>query len=127
MNSDLFTNINFEHFYLDHKKENAAMTIASTPYTVNIPYAIFKTKENKVLSFKEKPINTHYANAGIYLLKRELLTEIPKNKFFNTTDLMNKLLEQNKKLIHSPIFGYWIDIGQHGDYKKAKEIIKNMP
>ena len=39
---------------------------------------------------------------------------------------MEKLLKQGKKIIHSTIYGYWIDIGQHIDYERAKEIVKHL-
>ncbi|MFA4853069.1 MAG: sugar phosphate nucleotidyltransferase, partial [Bacteroidales bacterium] len=40
MNSDLFTNINYEDFYLNFINENADMSVASIPYNVSVPYAI---------------------------------------------------------------------------------------
>lgn len=126
LNSDVFTNIDFEDFYLDFEKENADMAVASIPYSVDIPYAIMELNENNITSFKEKPKNTYYANAGIYLIKKESLKYIPKNSFFNATDLMDNILENKGKLIHSPITGYWIDIGKHDDYNKAKEIIRHL-
>jgi dTDP-glucose pyrophosphorylase len=125
-NSDLFTNINYEDFYLAFHNQNAEMAIASVPYTVNIPYAILEEEQNIVKRFKEKPINTHYANAGIYLLNKELLNEIPKNSFYNMTDLMQATIDSNKKIIHNPLIGYWIDIGKKEDLEKAKEVAKHL-
>lgn len=126
LNSDLFTNIDFEDFYLNFINENAEMAVASIPYSVDIPYAIMELNEDCITSFKEKPKNTYYANAGIYLIKKEIVSLIPKNSFFNATDLMDGIMAQNGKLIHHPITGYWIDIGKHDDYNKAKEIIKHL-
>lgn len=126
LNSDVYTNIDFEDFYLNFEKENADMAVASIPYSVDIPYAIMELNENNITSFKEKPKNTYYANAGIYLIKKESLEHIPKNSFFNATDLMNCIMANNGKLIHRPITGYWIDIGKHDDYNKAQEIIKHL-
>lgn len=126
LNCDVFTNINFEDFYLNFEKENADMAVASIPYSVDIPYAIMELNDNTITSFKEKPKNTYYANAGIYLIKKESIKYIPKNSFFNATDLMDVIMANNGKLIHSPITGYWIDIGKHDDYKKAKEIIRHI-
>jgi dTDP-glucose pyrophosphorylase len=125
-NSDLFTNIDFEKLYLAYLNQCAEIAIASVPYTVNIPYAIFEEKNNIIKSFKEKPINNHYANAGIYVLRKELLKEIPKDSFYNITDLMQSLLEKNRKIIHNPLIGYWIDIGKFEDLNKAKEIVKHL-
>lgn len=126
LNSDVFTNIDFEDFYLNFEKENADMAVASIPYSVDIPYAIIELNDKCITSFKEKPKNTYYANAGIYLIKRESLKHIPHNTFFNATDLMDCIMRNQGKLIHSPITGYWIDIGQLDDYNKAKEIIKHL-
>jgi len=51
---------------------------------------------------------------------------IPKNTFYNITDLMSLLIEQKRTIIHNPIIGYWIDIGQHQDYENAQEIAKHL-
>lgn len=126
LNSDIFTNINFEDFYLDFEKENADMAVASIPYSVDIPYAIMELNDNNITSFKEKPKQTFYANAGIYLIRDKCLEYIPKNAFFNATDLMEKIIKHQGKLIHSPITGFWIDIGKHDDYVKAQQIAKYL-
>ena len=126
LNADVFTNMNFELFYLDFVKEKADMAVASIPYSVDIPYAVMELNECLITSFIEKPRNTYYANAGIYLIKSEKIELVPQNSFYNATDLMNNIIRQNGKLIHSPITGYWIDIWKHDDYKKANEIIKHI-
>ena len=66
------------------------------------------------------------SNAGIYMFKKELVSKIPKNKFFDITDLMNILLLEEKKILHDPIRGYWIDIGKPSDYQNAKEFVKHL-
>jgi dTDP-glucose pyrophosphorylase len=126
MNSDILTNIDYEDFYKSFIAENADIMVASIPYQVNLPYAIFDANEREVKSFKEKPNYTYYANAGIYLIKKEMLIDIPKDKLFNATDLMNHVIRSNKKLIHYPIRGYWLDIGKHDDYDKAQKDIAHI-
>ena len=126
LNSDVFTNIDFEDFYLSFEQANADMAVASIPYSVDIPYAIMELNDNCITSFKEKPKNTYYANAGLYLIKKESLSHIPKNYFYNATDLMDSIIANHGKLIHSPITGYWIDIGKQDDYNKAKEIFRHL-
>jgi len=126
INSDVLTSIDFEDFYMNYMDTNADMAVASTSYSVDIPYAIMELDDNCITSFKEKPKNTYYANAGIYLFNKKSVELIKKNTFFNATDLMNLILSTNGKLIHSPITGYWIDIGKHDDYNKAKEIMRHL-
>lgn len=126
MNSDLLTNINYEDFYLHFKEHNAEMSVAAVPYTVSVPYGIFDLDGRNIRGLIEKPTYNYYANAGIYLIKRSALDEIPEDTFFNATDLIEKFLAENKKVIRFPINGTWIDIGNPQEYKKANELVKHM-
>lgn len=122
-NSDLLTNIDYEHFFLDFIAQDADLAIVTIPYQVNVPYAVLETDNFRVLSFKEKPTYTYYSNGGIYLMKREVLKYLPYNTFFNATDLMEKLIEDNLKVVSYPLIGYWLDVGKHEDFEKAQKDI----
>lgn len=126
MNSDLFTNINYEDFYLHFKEHDAEMSVAAVPYTVSVPYGIFDLNGRDIQGLIEKPTYNYYANAGIYLIKRSALDEIPVDTFFNATDLIEKLIAENKKVIRFPLNGTWIDIGNPQEYQKANELVKHM-
>ena len=92
MNSDLFTNIDYEDFFLH---------------------------------FQQHKYN-YYANAGIYLIKKRALVEIPEVTFFHATHLIEKLIAQGKKVIRYPLNGTWIDIGTQQEYERAKELVKHL-
>lgn len=126
MNSDLFTNIDYEDFYLHFIEHNADMSVAAVPYSISIPYGIFDLDGRDIKGISEKPIYNYYANAGIYLIRKSVLKYISKDKFFNATDFIDVLIENNLKVIRFPITGYWIDIGQHADLKKAEELVKHL-
>jgi NDP-sugar pyrophosphorylase family protein len=126
MNSDLLTNIDLEYFYLSFIEANADLAVACIPYQVNVPYAVMEISGHKVLGFKEKPTYIHYSNAGIYLMKKEVIQFVPKNLPFNATDLMEKLIQNGREVVSFPHNGYWLDIGKHEDYNKAQEDIKHL-
>lgn len=126
MNSDLFTNIDYEDFFLHFRQHDADLSVAAVPYTVNVPYGIFDLDGHNVKGILEKPVYNYFANAGIYLIKRSILKEIPNEEFFNATDLMNKLIVEKKKIIRFPISGYWIDIGSPGEFQKAKDLVGHI-
>ena len=125
-NSDLLTTIDYEDFFLNFIDSKADMMVAAIPYPVKIPYAILEVEQNHVRAFREKPEYTYYANTGIYLLKNEILSMIPVNQPFDTTDLMDHLLESGKKLAYYPMVAYWLDIGKPDDYKKAQDDIQHL-
>lgn len=126
MNSDLFTNIDYEDFYLHFKEHDAEMSVAAVPYTVSIPYGIFDLEGRNIHGLIEKPTYNYYANAGIYLIKRRALDEIPNDTFFNATDLIEKLISEGKTVIRFPLNGTWIDIGSKVEYEKAQELVKHI-
>ncbi len=126
MNSDLFTNINYEDFYLHFIEHNAEMSVAAVPYTVSVPYGIFDLEGRDIQGLIEKPTYNYYANAGIYLIKKSALDEIPDDTFFNATDLIEKLIAEGNKVIRFPLNGTWIDIGNPQEYQKANELVKHL-
>lgn len=126
MNSDLFTNINYEDFYLHFKEHDADMSVAAVPYTVSVPYGIFDLDGRNIQGLIEKPTYNYYANAGIYLIKRSALNEIPEDTFFNATDLIEKLISEDKEVIRFPLNGTWIDIGNPQEYQEANELVKHL-
>lgn len=125
-NSDLLTNIDYEQFFLEFIKQDADLAVLTIPYQVNVPYAVLETHNGQVKSFKEKPTYTYYSNGGIYLIKKEMLSYIPKDTFFNATDLMEELIKNNLKVISFPFSGYWLDVGKHEDFEKAHIDIHNI-
>ncbi len=126
-NSDILTNLDYEQFYLDFIEKEADFSLVSIPYQVNIPYAVLEEGDDGCIkNFKEKPTYTYYSNGGIYLMKKSVLDYIPKDTFFNATDLMDKLIVEKKKVISYPLAGYWLDVGKHEDFKKAQEDINKI-
>ena len=127
MNSDLFTNINYEDFYLHFKEHDADMSVAAVPYSVQVPYGIFKIEERRnITGLVEKPTYDYYANGGIYLIKKPALDLIPEDTFFNATDLIEALIAAGKKVIRFPLNATWIDIGNPQEYKRANELVSHM-
>ena len=125
MNSDLFTNINYEDFYLHFKEHDADMSVAAVPYDVSIPYGILDLEGRNILGLIEKPKYNYYANAGIYLIKRHVLDKIPEDTYFNATDLIEKLIAEGRSVIRYPLNGTWIDIGNPQEYQKAQDLSKH--
>ncbi|MDE6637338.1 MAG: CBS domain-containing protein [Muribaculaceae bacterium] len=126
MNSDLLTDIDFEDFYLHFKENDAMMSAAAIPYSVSVPYGIFELNGRNISGVTEKPVLNLYANAGIYLIKKEALKYIPEKKVFNATDLIEALVADKQSVIRYPLTGLWIDIGTPEEYKKAQELVRHL-
>ena len=102
MNSDLFTDINYEDFYLHFKQHDADMSVAAVPYDVDIPLGILNLEGRTITGLTEKPHFGYYANAGIYLIRKSALELIPENQIFHSTDLVKALIAAKRKVIRFP-------------------------
>jgi len=125
-NSDILTNLDYEDFFIDFLNKKADLSVLSVPYVVDIPYAVLETSDGLIHSFKEKPTYTYYSSGGIYIMKKEIIEHIPDNVFFNATDLLEFLIKNGNKVITYPMRGYWLDIGNPEDYKKANQDFEHI-
>lgn len=124
LNSDLIHDIDYEKFYLQFLSSGADMAVLSIPYNVTVPYAVLQTNEGRIVSLQEKPTYTYYSNGGVYLMKQSVVGFIPPGQNFDTTDLIEKLIARNLKVVSYPHNGFWLDIGRIEDYKKANTIFE---
>ncbi|MDE5996739.1 MAG: NTP transferase domain-containing protein [Muribaculaceae bacterium] len=122
MNSDLLTNIDFERLWQHHVDSGAVLTMATIPYTVSVPFAILKTDGDRVTGLEEKPTFNHFANAGVYIIDRNVLGEIKQGEYLDAPDFVETLIARGMKVSHFEIEGTWIDIGSPDDFRYANEV-----
>ena len=68
----------------------------------------------------EKPTIKYLINTGFYIVSPEILKFIPKNKYFDITDLIKLLKDKNQKIGTFTISSKsWYDVGNWKDYKKT--------
>ena len=83
-------------------------------------------KDGWLTSFNEKTEEKRSGtiNGGIYILKRELLDEIPEGKVSLEQVMIPKWLSEGKKLGGIVGSGYFIDIGIPEDYYRFAEDVR---
>lgn len=125
MNSDLLTTLDFEELYLHHIRSGADLTIAAVPYNVSVPYALMRMEAGRVKGLVEKPTYNYFANAGVYIMKRSMLSRLAKGEYMDAPDFISNLIADGGEVGYYPIEGTWIDIGSPDDYRYAKELMSN--
>ena len=56
----------------------------------------------------------------MYLMDRDIIDLIPKNTKFDTTDLIQKLKKNKKRVGIFPVSeNSWVDVGQWNEYRKT--------
>ena len=124
INSDIITKVDFRAMLAYHREHFADMTVAVRQYSVQVPYGAVECEGPRILSLSEKPQASFLVNAGIYLLEPSVYQFIFTGEHFNMTDLIRCLLEARRSVVSFPIIEYWIDVGQHTDYERAKNDVQ---
>lgn len=124
MNADLLTDINLEALWLKHLETEADLTVAVTPYTVSIPFAIMEHEGDRVTGLTEKPTYNYYANAGIYIMRREVKESLPKGRYLDAPDMIENIIQGGARVSQYVVEGRWIDIGSPDDYRHACELMQ---
>lgn len=125
MNSDLLTTVSLEQMWLRHVRSGADLTVATVPYSVSVPYAILDTDSTgAVTSLMEKPSYSYEANAGIYIISNRRLRDIPADRRYDATDLIDDIIASGGRVVTHPVGGVWIDIGSPDDFRRASELLE---
>ncbi len=119
MNADLLTKTDFKAMLDFHSSRSSLATMALRNYEIQIPYGVVESIAEEVMAIREKPVEQYFINAGIYVLEPDAIDYIPKNEYFDMTQLFSQLLEFKQTINSYPIDGYWLDIGRLNELEQA--------
>lgn len=103
-----------------HRENKNEITVVSVMKSVYIPYGTLETGEDGLLkTIQEKPELTFQINTGMYILEPHLLKEIPSDRVYHITYLIDKLVKEDRRVGVYPVNeGSWIDVGNWDEYLK---------
>ena len=125
-NGDIFTDIDLGAMLSFHRRRKAKATIALTAVEDPSAYGVVETEpDGRVKRFVEKPppgeATTNLINAGIYILDREVVRDIPPNtRYMFEHHLYPALLAQGVPIYGYRSDAYWIDIGTPEKYLQVQ-------
>lgn len=120
-NCDIIINCDYEDIIKYHKKNKNMITVVASFRNYTIPYGDCKINKDGLLDkINEKPKVNLLANTGMYIMNKEVISQIPRNTKFDLPQLVEKLIKSKKRVGVFPVSEEaWIDIGQWNEYKKA--------
>jgi mannose-1-phosphate guanylyltransferase len=119
LNGDILTDIDLSSVVRCHEERNARVTLTLTPVEDPSSYGVILTDaEGRVEAFIEKPQDeapSKLINAGIYVLERDVVSEIPSGRAVSFER------EVFPSLVGAGLYGiqrdgYWLDIGTRERY-----------
>ena len=119
-NCDIIIDEDYGEILKYHRDNHNEITVVAAIKNLAIPYGTLETKEEGLLSsIKEKPDYTFKINTGMYILEPHLINEIPHDRVYHITFLIEKLMKEGRRVGVYPINeGSWTDIGNWDEYMK---------
>lgn len=117
-NCDILIDQDYSEILRYHKKTQNEITIIAALKHFPIAYGTIETGESgKLIKLSEKPELTFKINSGMYLLEPHLIDEIPKNKYFHITELIEKVRQRGGNIGVFPVSEKsWKDVGNWEEY-----------
>lgn len=119
MNGDLLTGLSFSKLLQFQRDHNYTMVICVRQHSLQVPYGVVEIRDGEVLALREKPIYRHFINAGVYVLTPSCLDHLPKDQYYDMTDLIGTLVSSGERVGVFPVIEYWRDVGTHADLAAA--------
>ena len=128
-NCDGIFDINFEALLEYHINSKAKITIVASRKLIKIPYGVCQPEKSQkfLKNFTEKPSMDFLVNTGLYVVRPDVIKLIPNNKYYDFTDLLNKVKKNKSKIAIYPIDSEkWNDVGQWETLKLTEETFKKI-
>lgn len=124
-NCDVLIQADYADIFKFHRQRKHKITLVSSMKNFMVPYGVCEIENGGILkAIKEKPEFDFFVNTGMYVLDRSVLEDIPKNKFYNMTDLISDYLEKGKSIGVYPVSEKsWLDMGQ---FEVLQEMLKKF-
>lgn len=122
-NCDILVHADYSDLYKYHIESKNELTIVSALKNIIVPYGVLQTCENGIVNkMEEKPRLSYFVNTGMYILNPKLIDDIEDDTFFHMTDLIDKLLQKERKVGMYPITeDSFLDMGEFEEMHRMEE------
>ncbi|HOW43072.1 MAG TPA: nucleotidyltransferase family protein [Candidatus Omnitrophota bacterium] len=112
-NCDVLIEADYFDIMQFHAQNRNFITLVVSMKHYTIPYGICVIENGGLLKqIREKPEYDLLVNTGMYVLEKEAMQYIPRNRMYHITDLINACIKKGKKIGVYPVSEKsWLDMG----------------
>lgn len=129
LNGDSCCDVNLSELLQVHRSQNAAATLTLTEVENCDRYGCVALNEaDQIARFEEKQANpgAGWINAGVYVLSRKLVDEIPEHQFKSLERDLLPIWVTNQRLFGFRCRGRFLDIGVPESYGLAEQFMSRL-
>jgi NDP-sugar pyrophosphorylase family protein len=119
MNADVLTKVNFRNILDFHFEQGASATMCVREYDFRVPFGVVNIERDRIVGIEEKPLQTFFVNAGIYVVSPELLDLVGKDEPLDMPEFFGRAIDAGHHAAVFPVREYWMDVGRLDDYERA--------
>jgi NDP-sugar pyrophosphorylase family protein len=118
-NGDILTTINYGALLDFHNGTPAEATMAVREHKVHVPYGVVSTSEGYLQTIREKPTESWFVSAGIYVIGRSVFDHVERGARIDMPAVLERVVANKGRVAIYPIREYWLDIGRMEDFEQA--------
>jgi dTDP-glucose pyrophosphorylase len=118
-NGDILTTINYGALLDFHNATPAQATMAVREHKVHVPYGVVTATDGYLQTIREKPTESWFVSAGIYVIGRAALNHVERGVRIDMPTVLERVVANQGRVAIYPIREYWLDIGRMEDFEQA--------
>ena len=130
MNGDSYTDVDLRRLTTAHANSGADVSLVAVPVDErgDVGSLVLDADDNVVeFAEKERSLFAQHLNAGVYVLSRELLDEIPRGSAVSLErELFPEWIRQGRRVKGFVHMGKCVDIGTPERYRTAQEVLAEV-
>ncbi len=120
VNGDVVSQVSFAHLRSFHAEHDHDGTVAVSRYNVHIPFGVLRQGKDGLFSgIEEKPTNSYFVAAGIYILSPEFIALTARGRPVDMPELLEAGRCEGLRVGLFPLHEYWRDVGRPDDLAMA--------
>lgn len=120
MNGDLLTTLRIEQMMRFHTESNSSATMGAREFSIQVPYGVVQAEGTRLTGIEEKPNQSFYINAGVYILSPQVSEFVEPGRPLDMPELFLRVIRKGDIASVYPIRDYWMDIGRIEDLERAR-------
>ncbi len=120
LNGDVLTDVDLSRIIEFHWESGSSATVALREFVVEVPYGVVSLDGFAVQAIQEKPSFRHFINAGVYVLRKEVIDLVPSHQAMDMPDLIHDVIDKGFSVSGFPLHEEWLDVGSHESLEQAR-------
>lgn len=126
VNGDVITDLDPAEMLAFHRREQAALTIATHETQLATEIGVIEHRDGRVVGYREKPVLTYDASMGVYLYEPRALAVLPAGPC-QFPELVLELLKRGDRVAAFQTRAAWHHIGTLAQHVDASQALRAAP